>query len=82
MEFDIENLEDVLVEAVNHARFADANIEEAKRLYDATAESIWIRLVEAVEADGKSDHEKEMAVLYMPRTIMHKSIERFYDIER
>jgi hypothetical protein len=79
MEFEIDNLEDVIKEALKTILSSD-NETEINEIYNRDIKKIWNELIVENELTESEKAVKERVVLYMPRKKMVEYIRRIYGI--
>jgi len=79
MEFEIDNLENVIKEALKTILSSD-NETEINEIYNRDIKKIWNELIVENELTESEKAVKERVVLYMPRKKMVECIRRIYGI--
>lgn len=79
MKFETENLEDI-IKSVIETIIPDSSSVEINEIYNRDIDKLWLFILDWIDANECSDHQKEMMVLEMPRYSLNNCIRRFYGI--
>lgn len=79
MKFDIENIEDILKEIFAEILPSSTSVE-INEIYNRDIDKLWLFILDWIDAKELDDHQKEMAVLEMPRYSLNNCIRKFYGI--